>query len=333
MEIITVYGKVLENRKYTVGRNSDLPYPKELIREAIIQELLNPTNKSLINALEIAYVALETFVPDNEFVVIREFEEAVAKAKAIIRSGEPESVKKAAVIIAQERTEYSEIQGKIVNRQRERLEELERLRQRNVEAQEIYYLPKIGCQFSIPYGFKKSDSETHSMVEEFRTSLYPKNMSFEEKKRRANLESVFYKELDDSKWPLTPFFTVQIRDIGRPMAEEYFEKQVAIFKRMEKDVIRAFENVDLAKMIDYIITKKPVINYENHSVIMTHQIKLSHDDAEGYLIQYFRFYRTGLLILNFYSGIDEVKINTNHFKTIIDSMKFSKNTRWQSVSE
>ena len=56
IDIITAYGKILENRKYTVGRTSDLPFSKEVIRKAIVQELLNPTYKSFLRDMETAYL-------------------------------------------------------------------------------------------------------------------------------------------------------------------------------------------------------------------------------------------------------------------------------------
>lgn len=304
--IITEYNKVLENRKYTVGKASDLPFSKELIRKAIVQELLNPTYKSQIHAMETAYLELETFVCEKEFEVIKKHEEGAASL-----------------------SEYAEIQRKILDRQKRRLEEIKRLKRRHVNALKTYYLPEIECRFNIPDGFKKADARIHTMVEEMRMSVYPKKMSQEEIKRSAKLEVVFFKQLNELKLPLRPFFTIRIRDIGRPLTEYDFEKQIAVFEKMAKDVGNAFENVDAIRMIDHVLTGTPLINYKNHSVIISHQETSSYGNAEGYyLIQYFLYYRSGLLTLTFYSDRYALKNDINDFKSVIYSMKFGKRTRW-----
>ncbi|MBW2615333.1 MAG: hypothetical protein JRD02_04050 [Deltaproteobacteria bacterium] len=314
--IITEYNKILENREYTVGRTSDLPFTKELIRKAIVRELLKPTYKLLTHDMETAYLELETFVCEKEFEIIKRYEQ------------DPVS-KTTTPVITQGPSEYVEIQRKILDRQKRRLEELRRLKQNHVNTLESYYLPEIECRFNIPSDFKKADARTRTMVEKMRMSVCPKDMSPEEKRESARLEVVFLKQLNKLKLPLRPFFTIRIRDIGRPVTEYDFEKQIAIFEKMARDMENAFKNTDPIRIIDHVLTGTPLINYKNHSVIISHQETSSYGNAEGYyLIQYFFYYRSGLLTLTFYSDRYALKSDINDFKTIVYSMKFGERTRW-----
>jgi len=299
-DIITEYDKILESRRYTAGRAIDLPFPKEIIRKAIVQELLNPTHKSLRHDMEAAYLELETFICEKDFPVI---------TKGL--------------------SEYSEIRRRILDSQKMRMEELRRLKQSHVNTLKSYYLSEIECRFNIPINFKKADVRTHTMVEEMRMSVCPEDLSQEEKRESAKLEAVFFKQLNNLKLPLRPFFTVRIRDIGRPVTEYDFEKQISIFEKMTRDMGNAFENVDAIRMIDHVLTGTPLINYKNHSAIISHQETSSYGNAEGYyLIQYFVYYRSGLLTLTFYSDRYALKSDINDFKTIVYSMKFGERTRW-----
>ena len=316
-DIITEYNKVLKDRKYTAGRVADLPFPKELIRKAIVQEILNPTYKPLMHNLDTAYLELETFICEEGFEIIKKYERGATS-------------KKTSPVVSQGMSQYAEIRQKILDRQKKRMEELRRLRQDHAKTLESYYLPGIECRFSIPCGFKKAGTRTHAMVEEMRMSVCPKDMGQEEKRASAKLEAVFFKHLNMFKLPLRPFFAIRTRDIGRPVTEYDFEKQVSILKKMTGDMENAFENIDPIRVIDYILTEKPLINYKNHSVIMSHQETSSYGNAEGYyLIQYFFYYRSGLLTLTFYSDRYALKSDINDFKTIIYSMKFGERTRWQ----
>lgn len=314
--IIAEYSKILDNRKYTAGRVADLPFQKEIIRKAIVQELLNPTHKSLIHDMETAYLELETFVCQKEFEIIKKFEQDPASKTTI-------------PVITQSPSEYAEIQRKILDSQKRRMEELRRLKQNQENTLDSYYLPEIECRFSIPNDFKKADARTQTMVEEMRMSVFPEDMSLEEKREYAKLEVVFFKQLNKLKLPLRPFFTIRFRDIGRPVTEHDFEKQVSIFEKMARDMGSAFENVDAIRMLDYVLTETPLINYKNHSAIISHQETSSYGNAQGYyLIQYFVYYKSGLLTLTFYSDRYTLKSDINDFQTIIYSLKFAKRTRW-----
>ncbi len=314
--IIKEYNKVLENREYTVGRDSDLPFPKELIRKAIFQELLNPTYKSLIQDLETAYLEIETFVCKKDFEIIKKHEQNPAP--------EPTTP-----VITQGPSEYAEIQRKILDRQKRRLEELKCVKQNHATTLKTYYLSEIECHFNIPSGFKKADDRTHTIVEEMRMSVCPEDMTEREKRLSAKLAVIFFKQLNELKLPLRPFFTIRIHDIGRPVTAYDFEKQISIFEKMAGDTEITFENNYPIRVIDHILTGTPLINYKNHSVIISRQETSSYGNAEGYyLIQHFFYYRSGLLTLTFYSDKLALKNDINDFKTIVYSIKFGEKTRW-----
>jgi hypothetical protein len=316
IDIITAYGKILENRKYTAGRTSDLPFSKEVIRKAIVQELLNPTYKSFLRDMETAYLELETFICEREFEIVKKYEQGSASGKS-------------SPVITKGLSEYSEIRQKILLNQKRRLEELRRLKQNQADSLESYYLPAIECRFNIPGEFEKADDRTHKMVEDMRMSVCPRDMSRDEKRESSKLEAVFIKRLNKLKLPLRPFFTIRIRDIGRSVTEYDFEKQISIFEKMYRNMGSDFKDEEAIRIIDYIIKGKPLINYKNHSVIISHRETSSYGNAEGYyLIQYFFYYKTGLLTLTFYSDTYALKSDIDDFMTIVYSMNFGKKTRW-----
>jgi len=76
-DIISAYGQVLENRRLIVGREKDLPFPKDLIRQALAEELLENQEGTLRNALEVGFLELESFLPDQEFELMKAFYEIV----------------------------------------------------------------------------------------------------------------------------------------------------------------------------------------------------------------------------------------------------------------
>lgn len=79
IEVLSAYSETLEARRYSVGRLKWLPHPKEIITEALTQELKDPTFPDMADALEDALIELESFVPDEEFDQVAEFERSVKK--------------------------------------------------------------------------------------------------------------------------------------------------------------------------------------------------------------------------------------------------------------
>lgn len=129
IEIIAAYGDVLENRTFSVGRESDLPFPKQLIREALSEELLNPTYPEMLNALEVGFVELESFLPEEQYLLVTQFEKAVTDAHKTVDAGEVQSLKKAASSIAKSGELVREIQQEISQRYEERLRQVQNMRQ------------------------------------------------------------------------------------------------------------------------------------------------------------------------------------------------------------
>ena len=129
IEIISAYGNILENRRLIVGRESDLPFPKELIRQALAEELVNPSRPELLNALEIAFLELESFLTDEEFELVSQFLKAVAEGAPLLEKGDIDLAQKAAALIADTPREAIEIQGKIARQQEERLRQVENMRE------------------------------------------------------------------------------------------------------------------------------------------------------------------------------------------------------------
>jgi hypothetical protein len=319
-KIVSEYRKLLDDRRYSVGKESDLPFSKDVIRKALVSEFIELKSKSLIREIENAYLELETFISDREFEIIRRYEESVLDKKKM-RKNRP--------VITKVLPEYSEIQRKILDRQKARLKELGRLRRDSRDVLETYVLPGIECNFDIPEGFKKADAQTHKMVEAMRISVCPEEMTQEEKRKSAKLEVVFFRELNELKLPFRPFFTVRNRVIKRPITEHDFESQIAIFETMAKDGGNSSEKSQAVTMTDHIIKEIPIINYKSHSIIMSRHETSSYGNAEGYyLIQSFFYYKNGLLTLSFYSDRDSLENDIHYFKTIVYSMEFGKNTRW-----
>jgi hypothetical protein len=88
IEIISAFGQHLEARKSNFGRESELPYPKELVRQALSEELIRPTMPELIDAMEVGFVLLESFVSDAEYAVVQRFEQVVAQGQLLKQSGD-----------------------------------------------------------------------------------------------------------------------------------------------------------------------------------------------------------------------------------------------------
>ena len=129
MRIISDYGAVLENNIFSVGRDSDLPFPKELIREALSQEILNPTNIATLNALDIGFLELESFLPDEEYRLVTKFWQAVNNAEEMIDTGDTKSIKEIVPLIKERDEAVLEILRKISEQQETRLRQLENIKQ------------------------------------------------------------------------------------------------------------------------------------------------------------------------------------------------------------
>ncbi len=86
IEIISAFGAHLEARKSAFGRESELPYPKELIRQALAEELTSPNMPKLIDAMESGFLLLEDFVSDPDYAVVQRYESVLAKRGELLNT-------------------------------------------------------------------------------------------------------------------------------------------------------------------------------------------------------------------------------------------------------
>ena len=125
-EIVIRYGKTLEKRKYIVGCVDDLPHNKEKIREAVLTELLSISDTELINALEIGYLELETYLSKEEYKIVKKFEKLFNKKL----QDDIEKDKKlfSKIVDLENSNEYLEILNRIQERIEERKKEIDGIR-------------------------------------------------------------------------------------------------------------------------------------------------------------------------------------------------------------
>lgn len=127
--IIADYLRVLENCPLSVSRESSLPYPKKIIRHAIIEELRENPASELRNYLEVAYVQLETFLPWDEYRLLRGFQFACAITQEVARSGKPRDIIASARLLDRnEGRRAVEIQESISEQMKKRQEEISSIR-------------------------------------------------------------------------------------------------------------------------------------------------------------------------------------------------------------
>ena len=100
-EVISKYVRLLERYSSPLGRETDLPYPKAVIRTAIFQELYDFPDSEQRSFLEIAFAQLECFLPADEFKAIHDFKRASALAQEIAKSGKPTDLLASAGILNQ----------------------------------------------------------------------------------------------------------------------------------------------------------------------------------------------------------------------------------------
>ena len=188
-------------------------------------------------------------------------------------------------------------------------------------ASETFFLPKPGCQFIIPNGYQKAEKAVHDRVESYRMSLYPDRFSEDEKRKRAKLEAIFHKRLNKDLYPDRPFFTLQIRDIGRKVNYGDINIQRETFVKMQRDPVEIFKDIDAVRLLDYLSFTKFVEYKNTNSFLIMLSTKIAEDEKEGYVLQYFKFYSTGLIIFNFYSDKEAIRGDIQDFYTVINSFK------------
>jgi hypothetical protein len=80
--IVTAYGKALEARRGVVGRESSLPADKDTIRNAVVVLIRNcrSLDPDYAKALRVGFVELESFLPDEEWAIVRAHDRLLADA-------------------------------------------------------------------------------------------------------------------------------------------------------------------------------------------------------------------------------------------------------------
>jgi hypothetical protein len=122
---IASYEALLKKWREPVGPESVLLFPKDLIAAAISQELMdNPTGDRRTD-LEVAYVQLESFIPDQKYWIISEFKNACALAQELAATGRPDYIVAAARLLKKAKCDSAvQIQERILQKMQGRLEQI-----------------------------------------------------------------------------------------------------------------------------------------------------------------------------------------------------------------
>lgn len=124
-EIVSAYLKCLQGLQSPVARELDLPYPKYVIRQAIREEIRDNPDSEMRDQLEIAYSQLESYLPQEEYELLRGFQFACALAREVTKSGNPSDIIASARLLSRcQGNRAVEIQEKISQRMRKRREEI-----------------------------------------------------------------------------------------------------------------------------------------------------------------------------------------------------------------
>jgi len=133
--IICAYLEVLEDLKGPIAVDSELPFPKEQIGQAILHELAEGSDEYLRRRLEIAYVLLESFIPDEDFRVIEDFKIASLCAAKLADMGDPASILKSARITRRAKGDRAvRLQEKISEEMKKRQLQIDQLHEGGREA-------------------------------------------------------------------------------------------------------------------------------------------------------------------------------------------------------
>ena len=97
--VISAYLDVLDKMKGPLAAELELPFAKEQIAQAILEELADGPGYDLAKRLEISYVLLESFVSCEEYLAVEDFKNASLRAEKIADSQNPSSILKSARIM------------------------------------------------------------------------------------------------------------------------------------------------------------------------------------------------------------------------------------------
>ena len=126
-ELISAYLHLLEKMNEPIASETVLPASKEQIRCAIFHELTEQPGSDRRHHLEIAYVQLESFVPQDEYRVVADFKKASRLAE-MADLGDPASVIRSARNMRNARGEHAvSVEEKISRKMRERFKQIQEL--------------------------------------------------------------------------------------------------------------------------------------------------------------------------------------------------------------
>jgi hypothetical protein len=118
-DLISAYLRLLDGMTEPIASESILPYSKEQIRCAILEELAESPGCDFTHDLEIACVQLESFVRQDEYQVVAEFKKASRLAE-MADLEDPVSVLRSARIMRDAQGEHAvRIEEKISRKMRE----------------------------------------------------------------------------------------------------------------------------------------------------------------------------------------------------------------------
>ena len=122
---IASYEELLEKWREPVGPESALPFPKGLIAAAIYQELMDNPTCDRRTDLEVAYVQLESFIPDEKYWILSEFENACALARELAATGQPDYIVAAVRLLKKAKGGSAiQIQERILQKMQGRLKQI-----------------------------------------------------------------------------------------------------------------------------------------------------------------------------------------------------------------
>ena len=117
-----------KNGVHRSALNRSLIFPKSLIAAAIYQQLMDNPTCDRYTDLEIAYVQLESFIPDVEYCILSEFKNADKLALELAATGGPANVLAAVRLLKKAKGDIAVmIQERISQKMQGRLQQIGKL--------------------------------------------------------------------------------------------------------------------------------------------------------------------------------------------------------------
>jgi hypothetical protein len=114
---------------FAVAPESKLPFPKDVIRRAIVEEFLEETDPDRSELLASGYIELEGFLPDEAFELVQAVFTEFFSTQPLLESSDPDEQKRAHEIFKRLPLQrFNEIQQDMLKRMNERLKDIQALR-------------------------------------------------------------------------------------------------------------------------------------------------------------------------------------------------------------